>query len=536
MNAMGYTPMTTKITAAERDTRGPPKERFSVDAEDGEYEVLRGPEGEITIRRLADGKTGDPTGNVYILANSIPLLENMDAVATVKGDEIPTTEKSGSNNILKYFDSIGNKVFRAGLGEVLLDKYGAKATAVKEHHPSRVKYMAIAAVPAVIQNGRLIHSEIRNGKQSYTLAAPADFLGKPVYVAAVVHEVVQDGKPTNKFYLDEIVDLNGYRFNIENKKAPMDPKYGATKGNGATETSTALSDNSIRSSSENSNPQNGGRASVEVPGEAFSGYSDNQLFEHIMELEVEIENTEQLIRQAEGRGAGQQYLNMLNRDLRDLNEQVSAAREAFGNREIGTAEDSSENARGNETSLDELRREYRERTEAYTRANEANDQDYDYEGEGRRIGEIERLMQAAEKKDSSAAAQNDRTGAEKKDSSPAAQNDSRNMYDEHPERGPIGKDGLRTCRDADAFRDELNEIGGARLKNDTGKKRALFSMQHPDAFVLLAFTSRPGIRVRRQAAQRRRPKVSAGFLFGVLLIIPRRSAQCPQRAQSRHGR
>lgn len=255
---------TTETAPAQAEAGDNHQEHYTAETEDGEYEILKGPNGSITIRRLADGKVGDPTGNIYILANSIPLLQNMETVYSVTGDEIPTTEKSGSNNILKFFNSIGNKVFRNGLGEVLLDKYGAKAASTKQHHPTKVKFMAIASVPYVIQNGRLIHSEFHNGKQSYTYAAPVDFLGKPVYVAAIVHEVIQDGKPTNKFYLDEVVDVDGYRFNIDKMEASTDPKYGATTNSGATETPEMLPVDSILSSSEESNPQNQERGNVDT--------------------------------------------------------------------------------------------------------------------------------------------------------------------------------------------------------------------------------------------------------------------------------
>ena len=44
------------------------------------------------------------------------------------------------------------------------------------------------------------------------------------------------------------------------------------------------------------------------------------------------------------------------------------------------------------------------------------------------------------------------------------------MYgDPNPERGELGKDGVRVCKDTDAFSAELSDVSEAWLKNDTGE-------------------------------------------------------------------
>lgn len=219
-------------------------ESFNVETDDGEYEVVKGEDGQFKIKRLADGKTGDPRGNVYKLANSISELSKMEAVATLNGTELNDRSKRASEQINEYFNSIGGKVEREGLGEVLLDKYGADSTAAKDHHPTRMKIMAVHAVPEVIKKGKQISfTDDHHGTPSYIFAAPVDFLGKKVYVAAVVNEVTVDenGVPVNKYYLDEVVDAKGFRFNIVKEDSDTTKADHRTRStdNGGSESSSA---------------------------------------------------------------------------------------------------------------------------------------------------------------------------------------------------------------------------------------------------------------------------------------------------------
>ena len=271
-----------------------------------------------------------------------------------------------------------------------MDKYGAKAASTRQHHPTKVKFMAIASVPSVIQNGRLIHSEFHNGKQSYTYAAPVDFMGKPIYVAAIVHEVIQDGKPTHKFYLDEVVDIDGYRFNIDKIEAPTDPKYGATTKSGATETPEMLPIDSIRSTGEESNPQNEEAADVfQNTNPAGNGTNPEE----------------------NARNGGENAQSQNN---------VPA---------------------GNENrSLQELRRELAAAEEEYAQANQRNDTEYDFEGQAQRIRELTDAVERAEdaEKDSSPAAQNDRENGTAENAD--AGRDRWKNNDPHPDRRRAGRE------------------------------------------------------------------------------------------------
>lgn len=241
---------------------------FSIEGEDGTYEALHGKDGTYTVQRLADGKTGDPRGNIYKLANSISELAKMAPVANLDGTELNDRSKTASQQIREFFDEIGNRVEREGYGEVALDDYGAKASSTKDHHPTRAKIMAVAAIPEVIRYGKQIsYTNDHRGTPSYIFAAPVNMMGKTAYVAAVVNEVTrtENGRAVRKYYLNEIVDAEGFRFNVK-KENPDTTKADRSTGGRGSGGSEFSSDTSIRSTTGNSQEKSSGKASVEVSG------------------------------------------------------------------------------------------------------------------------------------------------------------------------------------------------------------------------------------------------------------------------------
>lgn len=241
---------------------------FSIEGEDGTYEALHGKDGTYTVQRLADGKTGDPRGNIYKLANSISELAKMAPVANLDGTELNDRSKTASQQIREFFDEIGNRVEREGYGEVALDDYGAKASSTKDHHPTRAKIMAVAAIPEVIRYGKQIsYTNDHRGTPSYIFAAPVNMMGKTAYVAAVVNEVTrtENGRAVRKYYLNEIVDAEGFRFNVK-KENPDTTKADRSTGGRGSGGSEFSSDTSIRSDTANSQEKSSGKASVEVSG------------------------------------------------------------------------------------------------------------------------------------------------------------------------------------------------------------------------------------------------------------------------------
>lgn len=92
------------------------------------------------------------------LRGSIPEIQGMQPVAEITGKEFAkNTEKNLVQQVGDYFRTLGNKVFRRGLGEVVLDERGVKDSMA--HGIGRRKAAAFAAVPQVIAQGRQIDTQ-----------------------------------------------------------------------------------------------------------------------------------------------------------------------------------------------------------------------------------------------------------------------------------------------------------------------------------------------------------------------------------------
>jgi len=123
----------------------------------------------------------------------------------------------------------------------------------------------------------------------------------------------------------------------------------------------------------------------------------------------------------------------------------------------------------------ELLRELRAAEAEYDAASERNDAEYDFRGQLSRIRDLEQRAQAAMERD----AQEDSGGRNR-------------AADPHPERGEIGKDGVRVCRDTEALEAELNDIGGAKLRDETGEYMARIRRKNDGGY--LASVDRDGKR------------------------------------------
>lgn len=145
------------------------------------------------------------------LNDNLDQLEKMEPVAQITGKEVAygETPKENTDNIFKYFESIGGKVERTGFGTVELGKKGAKATV--RHGNGPVKQSAIAAVPEVIQNGKQIgYAENWKGRgcNTYVFAAPVTIGGTEIYEAVIVN-AYGNTKQGNKFYVHEVCGTDG---------------------------------------------------------------------------------------------------------------------------------------------------------------------------------------------------------------------------------------------------------------------------------------------------------------------------------------
>lgn len=231
---------------------------------EAQQETTGPPEGQgaVYIEKSKSALESNPNSNAYVLASSIPLLQNSEVVKHLTGEELNDASKPLDQQISDLFASVGNVAHREGFGKVELNRYGVDG--IINHKPNRSKVLGVAAIKEVIEKGYIIKTNLNwkgRGYDSYMIAAPVGLGDATVYVAAVVNR----DQGTNKFYLDEVVDQDGNYINIKNE-APGNTKTGVTVQDGVTRGPKASSDAIIHSDAGDSQEKSSGKASVEVPG------------------------------------------------------------------------------------------------------------------------------------------------------------------------------------------------------------------------------------------------------------------------------
>jgi hypothetical protein len=232
--------------------------------EEAQQETTGPPEGQgaVYIEKSKSALESNPNSNAYVLASSIPLLQNSEVVKHLTGEELNDASKPLDQQISDLFASVGNVAHREGFGKVELNRYGVDG--IINHKPNRSKVLGVAAIKEVIEKGYIIKTNLNwkgRGYDSYMIAAPVGLGDATVYVAAVVNR----DQGTNKFYLDEVVDQDGNYINIKNE-APGNTKTGVTVQDGVTRGPKASSDAIVHSDTGNSQEKSSGKASVEVSG------------------------------------------------------------------------------------------------------------------------------------------------------------------------------------------------------------------------------------------------------------------------------
>lgn len=170
-----------------------------------------GPVTQGTVQEAARGQEnaaspGETATLVERVRRSLPNLEDMGPVAEVTGNEMPSGGKV-VDRLVKFVNSIGNRVNRPGFGDVLFSK-GRIKSSMLGHGYGNAKVETFAAVPSVIRNGvQIDHQQDWKGRgyDTYTFAAPVNYRGKRTYLGVIVTKNVQDGR----YYVHEVVDENG---------------------------------------------------------------------------------------------------------------------------------------------------------------------------------------------------------------------------------------------------------------------------------------------------------------------------------------
>ena len=211
----------THSLAAENAATAPFAPQTTNDTAQGENAIQGNTEGETARsenavpsgtaikgyqRRTVRGETLDEIrAHLSEIANDAP-------VASLTGNEFQKTDdgKSLRTKVIEFFDKIGNKVFRNGMGNIDLNDAGAHDSLA--HGYGKLKAATFAALPDVLANGRLVNTKAPYEGHNYTsyyIAAPVSVgsgeNAETVYVGALV---IKDSN-TQRYKLHEVLVTNG---------------------------------------------------------------------------------------------------------------------------------------------------------------------------------------------------------------------------------------------------------------------------------------------------------------------------------------
>ena len=136
------------------------------------------------------------------LAENIEWVFTASPVKCLNGSEFPKSEKDLITQVEEYFESIGGKVEREGLGIIDLTRQGIRASIA--HGIGRFKSIAFAAVPDVIKFGRIIDYQNNwkgRGYDTYVIDAPIA-IGDIEYITEVI--LIKNKSNRFEFYLHEV--------------------------------------------------------------------------------------------------------------------------------------------------------------------------------------------------------------------------------------------------------------------------------------------------------------------------------------------
>ena len=204
------------------------------------------------------------TLNEVIAANHDAIAQT-GVLAKMTGDEFQVDKHKLVDKVTEFFNSIGNKVFRAGFGDVTLNRSGARDSI--SHGMGRNKAIAFSAVPEVIENGTIIDTQSNwKGRRYDTVTFGGQIqIGEQIYDMGVIVKKYDNADMASKYYLHEVILANekgetmsfktgtkmGYPSDtVSPDDETMSFKTGTREGYPS---DTASPDNSISPNAENSN-------------------------------------------------------------------------------------------------------------------------------------------------------------------------------------------------------------------------------------------------------------------------------------------
>lgn len=170
----------------------------------GAYEVgYNIPEAD---KRSKKERLNDSASIISKLKDSIPALSEMEPVSKITGTEFQKGTERITDTVGRFFASLGNKVFRKGFGNIVIDVDGIKDSIA--HGIGKRKAAAFKAVPDILAMGEQIDVQSNwkgRNYDTYVFAAPIQVGNEINYVAAVV----KNSGSSNRYYLHEVVDQSG---------------------------------------------------------------------------------------------------------------------------------------------------------------------------------------------------------------------------------------------------------------------------------------------------------------------------------------
>lgn len=189
-------------------------------------------------------------------------IADMQPVAQLSGQEFPKSDKKLTEQVAEFFDSIGGKVENPQIGEVLLTERGIKDSIA--HGIGRTKAITFAAVPSVIENGRII-DYVENWKErgynTYVIAAPVTINGEIAHVGAIINE----DKKTHRYYLHETILKKDAPFKTGRENDFSEPGGASVEPSArSSDTNVSLHPVNTSGSVDPTIPQNGGEVNTNI--------------------------------------------------------------------------------------------------------------------------------------------------------------------------------------------------------------------------------------------------------------------------------
>lgn len=145
------------------------------------------------------------------ISKNIELVRNMDPVCTVSDTVFQKGEKKLSEQVLDFFNEMGNNAFNEVIGDVALSKSGIDSDI--SHGMGRLKAITFKTVPDVISDGLIVDYKKNWKGRSYdtvVIVAPTKVEGDGKYAGEYVTAVIvmrNSYESNQRFYLHETISI-----------------------------------------------------------------------------------------------------------------------------------------------------------------------------------------------------------------------------------------------------------------------------------------------------------------------------------------